>query len=101
MLGWRHRLDGHEFERSLGVCDGQGSLACCGPWGCKASDRNERLNCTDSSALATTMDGELVSAEETQAGRNTCCPPAIRLWPVPTESPEETQGSKTQDTGPT
>ena len=32
MVGWRHWLDGHEFEQALGTDDGQGSLACCGPW---------------------------------------------------------------------
>ena len=31
MVGWHHRLDGHEFEQVLGVGDGQGSLACCRP----------------------------------------------------------------------
>ena len=35
MVGWHHRLDEHEFEQALGVGDGQGSLACCSPWGCK------------------------------------------------------------------
>ena len=34
MVGWHHRLDGHEFEQVPGVGDGQGSLACCSPWGC-------------------------------------------------------------------
>ena len=38
MAGWHHRLDGHEFEQSPGVGDGQGSLACCSPWGLKRSD---------------------------------------------------------------
>ena len=38
MVGWHHRLNGHEFEQALGVDDGQGSLACCSPWGCKESD---------------------------------------------------------------
>ena len=33
-----------EFERALGVGDGQGSLACCSPWGCKESDTTEELN---------------------------------------------------------
>ena len=33
IVGWHHRLNGHEFEQALGVCDGQGSLACCSPWG--------------------------------------------------------------------
>ena len=35
MVGWHHRLDGHKFEETLGVGDGQGSLACCSPWGCR------------------------------------------------------------------
>ena len=34
MVGWHHRLDGHEFEQALGVGDEQGSLVCCSPWGC-------------------------------------------------------------------
>ena len=34
MLGWHHRLNGYEFESTLGVGDGQGILACCSPWGC-------------------------------------------------------------------
>ena len=33
MVGWHHRLHGHEFEKALRVGDGQGSLACCSPWG--------------------------------------------------------------------
>ena len=31
MVGWRHRLDGHEFEQAPGDGEGQGSLTCCGP----------------------------------------------------------------------
>ena len=41
MVGWHHRLDGHEFEQALGVGDGQGSLACCSPWGHKEPDTTE------------------------------------------------------------
>ena len=44
MVGWHHQLDAHEFEQSLGVGDGQGSLVCCSPWGHKKSDTTERLN---------------------------------------------------------
>ena len=44
MVGWHHRLDGQEFEQAPGVGDGQGSLVCCSPWGCKGSDTTERLN---------------------------------------------------------
>ena len=47
MVGWHHRLDGHEFEQAPGVGEGQGSLACCGPRGCKESDATERLNWTE------------------------------------------------------
>ena len=43
MVGWYHRLNGHEFEPALGV-GGQGSLACCSPSGRKESDMTERLN---------------------------------------------------------
>ena len=38
MAGWHHPLDGCEFEQVPGGGDGQGSLACCSPWGCKESD---------------------------------------------------------------
>ena len=38
MVGWYHWLNGHEFEQYLGIADGQGSLACCSPWGCKELD---------------------------------------------------------------
>ena len=44
MVGWHHRLDGHEFEQSQGDGKGQGSLACCSPWGHKESDTTEQLN---------------------------------------------------------
>ena len=45
MAGWHLRLNGHEFEWTLGVGDGQGGLACCSPWGSRASDTTE-LNCS-------------------------------------------------------
>ena len=38
MVGWRHQLDGHEFEQTPGDGESQGSLACCSPWGRKESD---------------------------------------------------------------
>ena len=41
MVGWHHRLDGHEFEQFLGIDDGQGSLVCCSPWGHKELDTTE------------------------------------------------------------
>ena len=44
MVGWHHRLNGHEFEQTPGDREGQGSLACCSPWGCKQLDMTELLN---------------------------------------------------------
>ena len=44
MIGWHHWLNGHEFEQTLGDSEGQGSLVCCSPWGCKESDTTEWLN---------------------------------------------------------
>ena len=47
MVGWHHWLNGYEFEQPPAVGDGQGSLACCSPWGRKESDTTERLNWTE------------------------------------------------------
>ena len=44
MIGWHHRLHGHESEQALGADDGQGRLACSSLWGCKESDMTEQLN---------------------------------------------------------
>ena len=46
MAGWHHWFDGHEFEWTPGVGDGQGGLACCDSWGRKESDTTEQLNWT-------------------------------------------------------
>ena len=40
-MRWLDGLDGHEFEPSPGVGDGQGGLACCSPWGSKESDMTD------------------------------------------------------------
>ena len=44
MVGWHHGLNGHEFEQTLGDSEGQGSLACCSPWGHKELDMTQQLN---------------------------------------------------------
>ena len=44
VVGWHHRLDVHEFEQAPGAGDGQGSLECCSPRGCKEMDTIKRLN---------------------------------------------------------
>ena len=49
MVGRHHRFNGHEFEQTLGVGDGQRNLACCSPWGQRELDMTEWLNWTESS----------------------------------------------------
>ena len=51
MVGWHHRLSGHEFEQTPGDGEGQESLACCSPWGCKESDMTEQLKNNSSVSL--------------------------------------------------
>ena len=46
MIGWHHRLNGHEFQQAPGDGEGQESLACCSPWGRTESDMTEKLNQT-------------------------------------------------------
>ena len=47
MVGWHHRLNGHEFEETPGVGDRQEGLVCCSPWGCKESDMTEQQHWTE------------------------------------------------------
>ena len=54
VVGWHPQLNGHEFEQSLGDGEGQGSLACWSPWGCKESDTTELLNNNNNRVLSVT-----------------------------------------------
>ena len=47
MVGWDHRLNGHEFEQTVGDGEGQGCLVCCSPWGHKELDMTEQTELTD------------------------------------------------------
>ena len=51
VVGWHHRLKGHELEQAPEDSEGQGSLACCSPWGRKESDMSEELNNNSCKAL--------------------------------------------------
>ena len=65
MVGWHHRLNGYEFEQALEDGDGQGSLVCCSPWGCKELDMTEQLNNNSSNRL-NTLTGEFLVRELSQ-----------------------------------
>ena len=56
MVGWHHQLNGHEFEQTPGDGEGQGSLACCSPWGHKELDMTEQLNNNNDQPLDTRAD---------------------------------------------
>ena len=58
MVEWHHWLNGHEFELTLGVGDGQGSLVCCSPWGHQVLDMTERLNWTELNGFPGNSDGK-------------------------------------------
>ena len=53
MVGWHHRLNGKESEKTLGAGEGQGCLACCSPWDCKELDMTEQLNNNNNTAIET------------------------------------------------
>ena len=59
MVGWHHRLNGHELEETPGVGDGEGSLPSCSPWGGRESDTTERLNWTEGGSF--TGEGRIVT----------------------------------------
>ena len=62
IIGWHHRLIGHEFEQALGVGDGQGSLACCSPWGSKELEcgrNSNNLRYADDTTLMAESEEEL------------------------------------------
>ena len=59
MIGWHHQLNGHEFQQTLGDNGGQGSLACCSPWGRRESDLTERLNDSKAQAVGSLGGGAL------------------------------------------
>ena len=46
MVRWHHRLNGHEFEQTLGDSEGQISLAYCSPWGCKETPLSDWMTIT-------------------------------------------------------
>ena len=65
MAGWHHRCNGHELGQTSGDGEGQGSLACCNPWGRKESDTTGQLTNNNNSWLTMLWEFQ-VGSEETQ-----------------------------------
>ena len=70
MVGWHHRLNGHQFEQALGDGKGQGSLACCSPWGRKEVDITERLNNDEAKNIMRNVGRDEAQTGTKIAGRN-------------------------------
>ena len=64
MVGWHHRLNGHEFEQTLGDSKGQGSLACCTPWGRKELEMIKQLNSWKREILENYLTSSLMNDNE-------------------------------------
>ena len=65
MAEWHHWLDGHEFEWTLGVGDGQGGLACYDSWGGKELDTSEQLNWTELIVTCAQKSTQIISVQHT------------------------------------
>ena len=68
MVGWHHRLNGHEFEQTLGDSEGHGGLVCCSLWGHKELDMTEQLNDEDDSCGSPKSSLPSEEQEDTQDG---------------------------------
>ena len=74
MLGWHHRLNGHEFEQTPRDSEGQGSLVCCSPWGHKQLDTTECLNDNPSHDFQGLEKGVLPSGVKVSHASGISCP---------------------------
>ena len=63
MLGWHHRLNGHESEQAPGDGEGQGSLACCSLWGCKVRLNNNHKEKNKPKSSGSMVEGGLIQSE--------------------------------------
>ena len=74
MTGWHHRLNGHEFEQTLGDGEGQGSLACCSLWGHKELDMTEQeLRVYDSSKTSLLIDFQILNTTAFLSSYSSTC----------------------------
>ena len=85
MVGWHHRLNGHEFQQALGDGEEEGRLACCSPWGCKVIDRVIEQQCStlkEMSYLAMRRHGGNLVAQ------------VVKNWPAMQENQVQSLGSE-------
>ena len=77
MVRWHHLVNGHEFERTPGDSEGQGSLACCSPWGHKESDTTEPLNSYNNGMIPRYTSG----GKPKPSSKNLLCPASEKSVP--------------------
>ena len=90
MVGWHHRLPGHEFEQAPGVGDGQGSLLCCSPEGHKQSHTTERLNWTKVNLCSNRTAAFYWSGESHYSWPSKGLAPEARVFPGGSDGKEST-----------
>ena len=73
IVGWHHQLNGYEFEQTPGYNEGQGSLVCCSPWGCKELDTTEWLNNNKKKKTTTSLYRSDASSNTHPIGDNQEC----------------------------
>ena len=95
MVGWHHRLNGHEFEQTPRDSEGQGSLACFSPWGHREPDTTERLNKWPIGSLRmrlVTRNPKRLESWNFQSHLLTTIRSGCRLSPIKTLEPQELKG---------
>ena len=73
IVRWYHQQNRHESEQALGHGEGQGSLVCCSPWGCKESDMTEQLNNNNNAWIS-------LFCTLSQLGNTSCREVLLSLW---------------------
>ena len=81
MVGWHHRLNGHEFEQTVGDGEGQESLTCCSPWGHKESDTTEQLNSNNKEGEAHRTQSTWI--KDRRQNKPLLCVKSLQLCPPP------------------
>ena len=91
MVGWHHQLNRQEFEQAPGDGEGQGSLACCSPWGCQESDTTEQLNNNSNTSLTVHFIELISSGKENKSKHNTWDIIKLKSFRVAKESISKTE----------
>ena len=91
MVRWHHKLNGLEFEQTLGNGEGQGSLVCCSPWGHKESNMTQQLNNNNEQLLYNVILISAVQQSEPAIWTHILLPLKPPFHPTPSHHPKSSQ----------